>query len=314
MKKPEFLKTINSSFHRMSFKVKQHSPEILLGFGIASGVATVVVACTQTTKISKILDKAKEDLTLIHENVGNTELSEEYTVEDSKKDLVIVYSKTAIDLVKLYAPAIILGGLSVTCILASNGILRKRNFALLAAYTAIDTSFKGYRARVKERYGEDVDTELRFDIKPTKFEETVLDENGKEKKVKNTVMIANKKVANDYARYFIKGVSEYYEDNQEYNLMFLRAQQDLANRKLKEYGHLFLNEVYEMLGIEKVFPYGQFVGWIFDKNNTAVDNVVDFRLYDSYNVKSNESVTGNKKAILLDFNVDGYILDKLQND
>ena len=181
MKKSEVIKRVSGTFHKVSFHLKKHSPEILVVVGVVGTVTSAVVACRATTKISEVLDDSKETIDKIHECVADETLAEEYSKEDSKKDLTIVYIQTGVKLAKLYAPAIILGAFSITSILASNNILRKRNVALAAAYATVDKGLKEYRSRVVERFGEEVDRELKYHIKAKQFEKTVVDENGKKK-------------------------------------------------------------------------------------------------------------------------------------
>ena len=181
MKKTEIMNKATRAISKVGFELKKHSPEILVVTGVVTGVAGAVMACKATTKLSTILDEAKEEINTIHECVEHPELlSEEYTVEDSKKDLAIVYAQTGIKLVKLYAPAIALGAVSITSVLAGHNIMRKRNVALAAAYTAIDTSFKQYRSNVVERFGETIDRELKYNIKAKEIEETTVNEDGSE--------------------------------------------------------------------------------------------------------------------------------------
>ena len=232
---------------------------------------------------------------------------EDYTEEDLKKDTTIVYTQTAVKYVKLYAPSVALGVVSLTCILASNGILRKRNIALAAAYTAVDKGFKEYRGRVVERFGTELDKELRYNIKAKEFEEPVVDEKGKEKIKKETVSVADPNLYSDYARFFDDGCLGWSKDA-EYNLTFLKQQQNYANDLLKKKGHLFLNEVYDMLGIPRTRA-GQVVGWIYDEKHPIGDNFVDFGIYDMNREKVRDFVNGYERVILLDFNVDGNILD-----
>lgn len=236
---------------------------------------------------------------------------EEYSEEDSKKDLAIIYVQSGLKLAKAYAPAVILGAVSIVSILASNDILRKRNVALAAAYTAIDRGFKDYRNRVIERFGEEVDRELKYNIKAKKITETVIDEDGKEKKVKETVdVVEGIEGYSDYARFFDDGCEGWVKDS-EYNLMFLRSRQNYANDLLVSRGYLFLNDVYDMLGIPRT-KAGQVVGWIYDPdNNEKGDNYVDFGIYNLHRQVNRDFVNGYEKAILLDFNVDGYILDRM---
>lgn len=304
---------ITRSFNKVGFKFKKHSPEILLVAGIASGVAGAVMACKATLKVNEVLDETKENIEKIHvaEEKGMTESGKEYTQEDCQKDLSVTYIQTGVKLAKLYGPSIALGTLSVVSILASNNIMRKRNVALAAAFNTVNTSFKEYRDRVIERFGDKVDKELKYDIKAKEIEETVVDEDGNEKTVKKTIDVSGLDPAkySPYARFFDDGNIGWTKDP-ESNLMFLRAQQAYANNKLKANGILFLNEVYDMLGIPKS-KEGQVVGWVYnpDAENPIGDNYVDFGIYDICKEGSRNFVNGYERTILLDFNVDGNVWD-----
>lgn len=302
--KTEIMKSVNGVTSKAVMKLKKHSPEILVVAGIAGTVVSAVLACKATTKVAEILDETKGTLDTIHEGMETGAINgQEYTNEDGKKDTVVVYAQTGMKLAKLYAPAIILGTLSITSILASNNILRKRNVALGAAYAAIDKSFKEYRGRVIERFGEQVDTELKYGIKAKKFEEIEVDpENGKEKKVKKTVMVADPNLQSDYAVYF-DSKSRNYETNPDYNHMFLKAQQAFANDKLQTRGHLFLNEVLDDLDLPRT-PAGQIVGWTKD----GPDGYVNFRIVE---VERETEDGRHEPALLLDFNVEGNIWEKM---
>lgn len=302
--KTEIMKSVNGVASKTVMKLKKHSPEILVVAGIAGTVVSAVLACKATTKVAEILDETKGTLDTIHEGMETGAINgQEYTTEDGKKDTVVVYAQTGMELAKLYGPAIILGTLSITSILASNNILRKRNVALGAAYAAIDKSFKEYRGRVIERFGEQVDTELKYGIKAKKFEEIEVDpETGKEKKVKKTVMVADPNLQSDYAVYF-DSKSRNYETNPDYNRMFLKAQQAFANDKLQTRGHLFLNEVLDDLDLPRT-PAGQIVGWTKD----GPDGYVNFRIVE---VERETEDGRHEPALLLDFNVEGNIWEKM---
>jgi hypothetical protein len=302
--KTEIMKSVNGVTSKAVMKLKKHSPEILVVAGIAGTVVSAVLACKATTKVAEILDETKGTLDTIHEGMETGAINgQEYTNEDGKKDTVVVYAQTGMKLAKLYGPAIILGTLSITSILASNNILRKRNVALGAAYAAIDKSFKEYRGRVIERFDEQVDTELKYGIKAKKFEEIEVDpETGKEKKVKKTVMVADPNLQSDYAVYF-DSKSRNYETNPDYNRMFLKAQQAFANDKLQTRGHLFLNEVLDDLDLPRT-PAGQIVGWTKD----GPDGYVNFRIVE---VERETEDGRHEPALLLDFNVEGNIWEKM---
>lgn len=310
MNKTEIMKSVSGKVGIAGLKLKKYSPEILVVAGIAGTIASTIMACKATTKAGAIIDETHERLEQIHEaeELGKAE-KVDYTLEDAKKDTTIVYLQTGLKFAKLYGPSIVLGALSITSILASNNILRKRNIALGAAYAAIDKSFKEYRGRVIERFGETVDRELKYNIKALKVDDVEVDpETGKEKKVKKTIdVIGSGLECSPYAKFFDEG-SEYYEKDPERNLFFLRAEQNYANDKLRARGYVTLNEVYERLGIPTTRA-GQIVGWVYDLDKPNGDNYIDFGIYDIYREKNRDFVNGYERSILLDFNVDGDILD-----
>lgn len=310
MKNLSVVNTLTKTFSRVGLKLQKHSPEILAAVGTVGVVASAVMACKATTKISTILDETKTYVDMIHDCAADQGLVEsgKYTPDDARKDIVIVYSQTAVKLAKLYAPSVALGALSLGCLLTSNNILRKRNVALAAAYATIDKSFKEYRSRVIERFGEAVDKELKYNITKQKVEEIVKDsETGEEKKIEKEISVAGVDGYSEYARFFDDGCKG-WEKDAEMNLMFLRAQQQYANDLLRSRGHLFLNEVYDMLGIPHT-KAGQIVGWVYDPDRIDIDNYVDFGIYDVNKPKARDFVNGYERTILLDFNVDGNILD-----
>lgn len=298
---------IKKTLMKTSLKLKKHSPEILIVAGVIGTVASTVMACKATTKLGEIMDNAKDDIEAVHEAVEHPEdLPQKYTAEDGKKDLTIVYTQTALRVAKLYLPAVALGALSLTAIIKSHDILKKRNVALAAAYTAADKGFKEYRNRVVERFGNDVDKELRYNIKAKEFERKVVNDDGTEETVVETVNVASIDEVSDFARYFNKDCAG-WSDNAEKNLFFLKRQQDFANELLEAKGYLFLNDVYSMLGIPQS-KAGQVVGWAYDKDVVAK---IDFGIYTINREENQQFVNGLEKNVLLDFNVDGDILDLL---
>ena len=307
MKKTELMNNVSRSINRIGFILKKHSPEILAATGTIGVVTSAVMACKATTKLGTILEKTKTDMEVIRTAMEHPEYlePEKYTEDDGKNDIRILYAKTGLNVIKLYAPSVILGGLSITAMLTSNNILRKRNIALAAAYTAVDKGFKEYRSRVVERFGEEMDRELRYNLKSKEIEETVVDEKGKEKTVKKTVNVVDPSTYSVYARFYDDGCNGWTK-NPEDNLYFLKCQENYANDLLKTRGHLFLNEVYDMLGIPRT-QAGQIVGWVYDEKNPVGDNFVDFGILDLYDEKKREFVNGYERTILLDFNVDGEI-------
>ncbi len=321
MKREEIMNKMSGAFNNVSFKMKKHSPEILMVAGVAGVVVSAVMACKATLKVETVMDETKEKMDKVHEaeERGTTDSGEDYTREDAKKDTAIVYVQTGLKLAKTYAPAVAIGALSITSILASNNILRKRNVALAAAYATVDKSFKEYRNRVIEKFGQEVDRELRYNIKAEKVTATEVDEEtGKEKKVKKNAFVVNPSDVSGYARFFEKYtvdedgntiLNPHWESNNEYNIMFIKAQENYANDLLRAKKRLFLNDVYEMLGLPRT-KAGQVVGWVYDKDNPVGDNYVDFGLY-ADNLSYSDFANGLDPAILLDFNVDGNIWEMM---
>jgi hypothetical protein len=311
--KTEFMNKVNRSLHKVGFKIKKHSPEILVAAGVVGTVASVVMACKATLKVNDVIDDAKTQIDKIHDGVEKkkyTSDGELYTQEIANKDLALVYVQTGVKFVKLYGPAVLIGATSIGCMLASNNILRKRNAALAAAFTAVDTSFKEYRGRLIERFGENgkaLDRELRYNIKAKEIEERVVDENGNETTVAKTVEVMDPNAHSIYSVVFCEG-NLGWTRNAELNKVFLIQQQNHANDKLKANGFLTLNEVYGMLGIQRT-AYGQIAGWVWTEDGTIGDNFVDFGIFDIYNEKACDFVNGIEKSIILDFNCIGNILE-----
>ena len=307
------MKTINKNalvekasrtFCKAGLKLKKHSPEILVVGGVVGLVTSGVMACKATTKLSAILDDSKEQIELFDKVAANPEMvNEEYTVEDAEKDKKIVRVQTAVKVAKLYAPSIAVGVVSIGAIFASNNIMRKRNVALGAAYATVDQAFKDYRNRVVDRFGEELDKELRYNLKTKEVKETVEDENGKKKTVKRNIKYMDSAMPSEFAVIYDDGCAGWTKDPED-NKFFLIQQQRYANERLKRRGYLSLNEVYELLGFPST-KAGQVVGWLYDCKdpNYKGDNFVDFGLYNVDCEPNRDFVNGYERNIILDFNV-----------
>ena len=309
--KNDVMASVSRSLHKVGFKFKKHSPEILVVTGVVGIIASTVMACKATTKVSDIVDDAKETMDTIHDSVGkglHTSDGEEYTQEVANKDPAIVYAQTGWKFVKLYGPSVALGVASIGCMIGSNHILRKRNIALAAAFKAVDASFKEYRDRVIDRFGKEMDRELRFGIKAKEIEEKVVDENGNETTVTKTVEVADPNAAHSiYSIVWCEGNTGWTR-NAELNKVFLIQTQNAANDKLRLNGILTLNEVYDMLGVQRT-AYGQIAGWVYTEDDSIGDAYVDFGIFNVDDPKACDFVNGYEKSIILDFNCIGNILE-----
>ena len=314
---------VSRNASKVGMKLTKVSPQIGMVVGTVAIIGGVVGACKATTKLSQIMEQPKKDLDDIHGSIENPEeyglKPGEYTEKDANRDLFITYSKCAVSVVKLYALPVASILLGLGCFYGSHHIMSTRNAALAAAYASVDKSFKQYRDRVITRFGKEMDKELRYDIKAETFEKTTVDAKGKEKVVKETVEVVSDNPADysEFARFFDASCKE-WEDDPEYNMMFLKGMQARANDLLKVKGHLFLNEVYEMLGIQPT-KAGQIVGWTYDKDTCVSkkvdedgepvgDGFIDFGIFNAR--RANRAfVNGYESVILLDFNVEGNVLD-----
>lgn len=285
-------------FARQVLVAQKHSPTIMFGVGIVGMVGSTALACRATLKLEEVLSETKRDLTLAKSLEHDT-----YSDQDRQKDITLIYVRSGVTVGKLYAPAIIIGSAAVGCLTTSHRTLTKRNAALTAAYAAVSEGFAEYRRRVVEEFGEEKDRDLRYASETVPIKNG---ENGRSKKEKRVSPDA----ASIYARFFDPCCPSWSKEP-EYNLLFIKCQQSYANDLLRSRGHVFLNEVYDQLGIERSRA-GAVVGWIIGYGEDS-DNYIDFGLFDD-NQQARNFVNGREGSILLDFNVDGVIFDKLVDD
>lgn len=286
--------------NRATLFLRKHGPEIMVIGGAAGAVTAGVMACVETTHLPEVNKK-------VHERMSSVQKTNESGPERGKK-LAKAYIENAVDYAKLYAPSCIVGTLSITSILSGNHMLKQRNLALAAAYTTLDASYKQYRGRVAERYGEEAEREIHNGIVTKTVKETVTDENGETHEVEKTVQVST--ACSDFSEYFEHGTSKAWEPNHDYNMFFLRLQERLANDMLRSNYVVFLNDVRKMLGMEPTRA-GQIVGWTYDPKNAEKygnDNYISFRIQEIMR-PGKQGEDDIVETILLDFNVDGPILD-----
>jgi hypothetical protein len=285
---------------RRALTLEKASPQLLFGAGIVGVVGSTVLACRATLKLEEVLLDTKDKMEEVKEFRPDPEKGQEYSEKDRQRDITLLQVQGAVKVVRLYAPAIVLGGASVAALVQSHSILTKRNAALMAAYSAIEKGFAEYRQRVVDKYGVDEDRNFRYG---TREVDIIEHDTGKKK----TVTRVADDVPSVYARFFDNGSGSWSKDK-EINLYFLACQQNYCNNLLLSRGHLFLNEVYDQLGLDRSRA-GSIVGWIIEPNSES-DNYVDFGVWDD-NQNARDFVNGREGSILLDFNVNGVIFDKI---
>lgn len=286
---------ITSKFGRQILKGKKHAPVVLFVAGAVGVVGATVLACRATLKMHDVLDEIQTDL-----EKARTLESPDYSDTDRQKDLALIYLKGSGRIFTMYAPAVGLGVLSILALTGSHVMLTKRNAAAVAAYAAIDKGFREYRQRVMAELGEDKDREFRYGT----IEREIVEETDEGPVVK-TIKQIGPNGKSIYARFFDEHNRSWQKDPH-YNQMFLQCQQNYANDLLKARGHVLLNDVYDMLGLERS-KEGCVVGWVKDDG----DGYIDFGVFNGDRASGMRFVMGNERSIILDFNVDGIIYDKI---
>lgn len=270
---------------RSAIVLRKQSPNILFGAGVAGAIASTVMACKATLRLSDELPKMKQEL----ENARND--SKELSESEQKKAIAVVYGTNAGKVARYYGPSVLLGAVSIGALTGSHVVLSKRNASLTAAYAAVSKAYEDYRNRVRDEHGEEkeIHTYHGAENKGTKKEPDI--------HVDPTRM-------SPYAKFFDQSSSS-FSKNADMNRMFIMSQQEYANMRLQSRGFVFLNEVYEALGLP-LTGAGGVVGWVISKDGG--DNYIDFGIFETRNAAA---VNGEEPVFLLDFNVDGVIYDKI---
>lgn len=259
---------------------KRNSPKILMGVGTVGVVAAVVTACVQTRKVDDILDEHEKNMNRIKKLREKS--AERGENEKFAKETAMVYGSTTMRMARVYAGPAALAIGSIACFFGANHILNKRNIALAAACTALDTSFKEYRGRVADRFGEEVEKQIRHGVTTTEVEKTITDENGDETTVKETVEVADGK-EQVYQRYFTRHNPnwDHSPDNVKF---FMLSAQNALNDMLKArahtsptgIGHVTFNEALTEFGFDiPADGSGLVLGWIYDKRNPFGNNYIE---------------------------------------
>lgn len=280
--------TITNKVGRLGVQIAKRSPTILFGAGITCVIGSTVLACRATTKVGPALDEFKAEVDL----VKNGEAELDGTPTDYRKDLTYVYAKNTIAITRLYAPAAIIGVVGIGCLTGSHIQLTRRNNALMAAYTALNAAYENYRTRVRDEVG----VERELDLYHAAETKQILGGDGKNIDVK----VADDQKWSAYARFFDES-SIHWKDDPELNRLWVKTQQVYLNNLLRARGHVFLNEAYDYLGLERS-SQGQIVGWVA---NGVGDNYIDFGMFKAYH----QSMDAREPSFLLDFNVDGIVFD-----
>jgi len=285
---------VSSKVALTALKISKQSPNLLFGAGVVGVVATAVLASRATLKIEGILDDHDKTAAQIVEAITYPE----YSDKDRKKDMVLLYTQTAVRITKLYGPALIVGGLSVAALTGSHHILTKRNAALTAAYAVLEKGFDEYRGRVRDDQGEEKEKEYYRGVTTEKVAETSKD--GK------SVTLTEKKTRTGLSPYGVifNESNPNWRDRPEINLLFLRGVQTYANDKFQAQGYLFLSDVLDDLGFEQT-KASRVVGW---HKHSGRDQHIDFGIFDdAAALRIWQYATCKEGDLFLDFNVSNIL-------
>lgn len=295
---------ITSKGARQILLARKHSPKMLFVAGTIGVVGTTVLACRATLKLEKVLVHAE------NQRYDITHTTSDDGSYDQRRELHKIQIETAVDIAKLYSPAIVVGVASIAALTGSHVILTKRNGALMVTYAGLDRAFKEYRQRVSDEYGRHIDRKFATGAEDIEVEEKTAD--GKVKATKRTEIKENGKFGGSPYAVVFDEFSKRFSREPGRNAMLISTQQSYANDKLRAQGHLTLNEVYDMLGLPRT-KAGQLVGWVYRRDNEEKtgDNYVDFGVFDGDAEIVDGFIDGRQQRIVLDFNVDGVILDHI---
>lgn len=291
---------VTSRVAHQTLVLQKHSPQLFFYGGLVLMGATVVSASKATLALGDVLDEIKTDRDDVE--LAAERHPEKYSDREITKLNYYVTAKGLVSVAKLYLPSVALGVAAVACLTTSHNQLNRRNAGLSAALAATERALDGYRNRVRESLGEDKELSLWRGEKTET--QPILDDEGRE--TKSTKKVKTGGGYSQYARLWGRDTTNEWDPHSEYNLAKLRSVQEWGTLMLNSKGHLFLNEVLDQLGLERM-PAGAVVGWQSQKYG-GKDGYVDFGILETDGPAAFlDFVTGREDHIMLDFNVDGEI-------
>ena len=297
--------SITTAFYTGVARISKHAPTILSVTASAGVIATGYLAWKAGTRFEDVegrdWDRRKECL-------RNADIIPDEDVPKIERKNRILF---ILDTVRTIAPAAIVGAATITMIYFSNSISKKRLAAVGAAYTALQTAFDGYKKTMVDALGKESVEKI---LKPKlpnvgKSAEEILSSDNKSDAANVSDAVVNSiKALSPYARIIAEESSTCWDPNEDYTSQNISAVQLWANRRLERKGHLFLNEVFDQLGLSRTRE-GAVVGWL---KNGEGDGYVSFGEFDAsiYRVPSDD-YTRVDSNFIVDFNVDGVIWDKI---
>ncbi len=305
---------------KAGLKLKDASPKIMVIGGTVGLVVAGVIAVKKTIdEYDAVIEQHNENLKKIKELRAAAQDGEEvllpdgseYTEDDYKKHLAFTYIRTGGKLIKVYAPALILALLSVFSILKGYKIIEGRHLAAVAEAYGLRETFKKYRGRVAERFGEAVEQELFVDGEHQLITEEETDpETGEKKNVTKDTLVAKKAPEDrDIYTYIFDAASCPYSWNRNpgYNYQYLVSVQNQANDYLRRHGAITLYEILKQLGFQDIPAETMTIGWMVNNPTGYGDGYVDFGICPLGDYDDVGCFKGGLPDYLLNFNCDGDI-------
>lgn len=315
------LTAVSKFGNRAGFWMKKNSPELLIATSIVGSVSSIALAIKATLKVEPVMKKANKEITEIKTKMNDDNLiaNEQYSVKQGKQELAKAYAKTAWELTKLYGPSTLALSLSIFTMLNSHKIMKNRTASLAAAYTTVQTAYSNYRERVKDAIGEEKEIDIYRNRYKENQEVIVVDKKtGEEKVVTRKIKTPHMDPDSDFVYIFDMANPNFTPNSGRLNIEWLLMTEKFLNNKLVAQGYLFLNDVYEALGVdpgivgESKMQASRVLGWLYDTNNPNGDNYVSFGIADPLGNLNQETMEmmrdRSNTGIWLEFNVDGDIL------
>lgn len=126
--------------------LKRKAPTLLTFAGATGVVTTTIMAVKATPKAVKLLEEAEKD--------KGCELS---TFEKVKVAAPI------------YIPTAVVGLSTVFCIFGANTLNKNSQAAITSAYALLDSSYKEYKSKFKELYGDEANEKVESEIAESKY-------------------------------------------------------------------------------------------------------------------------------------------------
>lgn len=290
---------LSSGAHKLLFGLKQIAPEIAT-IGGTAGVAFGAIGLYKAIQDSKdILAKVKEEVKRLEDDGAD------------EKDIKAVKIAGGITVAKKVAPSAALVVGSTAAVFASHYELRKENKRLSDIITHTSLAYNTIVKTLKDKLGDEKAEEIIYGIrKPNEEERKVIEDLTKdnpmtEEQQKTYRISDDTEISPSLYAVFFDETCTNYSDDPDFNKNTLILLQARFNERLRRVGYVYLNEIYEALGVEKT-EAGHDMGWRYaphDPNHEGA-NTIDFNMWDIRSKANRRFINGYEPIILLDFNVD----------